>query len=179
MVNTAFGYTSLLPQVAKNAAASRSRTATYSRLLSSLYTSGGIPSSTGGSSPSFNAGPVGNLGATGRGGSIVNAAKRYLGQPYVYGGLDCSGLVQRAYAAVGIRLPRVSVDQARQGKVVPGLAYARPGDIIQMNSRALGAGRHVAIYAGGGKIIEAPRTGLSVRVRSVSSGEIVRIARPY
>src|SRR4051794_14634408 len=51
-------------------------------------------------------------GVTGQ--SVVEAAKKYLGTPYVFGGtdpakgLDCSALVQRAYRDLGIALPRTS-----------------------------------------------------------------------
>src|SRR5262249_43223942 len=69
--------------------------------------------------------------ATGQ--AVVDAAKKYLGTPYVFGGtdpntgLDCSGLVQRAYRDLGIDLPRTSREQAKAGIAVDGLANARPG----------------------------------------------------
>ena len=75
------------------------------------------------------------------GDQVVADARKYLGIPYVWGGtdpakgLDCSGLVQRVYADLGIDLPRVSQDQARVGQAVPSLAQARPGDLSASGRR--------------------------------------------
>ena len=108
------------------------------------------------------------------GAAAVAGARDYLGVPYVWGGtnpatgLDCSGLTQRVFGELGVKLPRVSSDQARTGTAVPNLAAARPGDLLFFdNSRARGGIDHVAIYAGGNRMIEAPRPGLSVREVSV------------
>lgn len=108
------------------------------------------------------AGPTGD--------SVVADAKRYLGVPYVWGGtdpakgLDCSGLVQRVFKDLGYSLPRVAADQSRQGTHVDGgLAQARPGDLLTFGSPA----HHIGIYVGDGKMIEAPRPGLSVRIAPV------------
>ena len=100
---------------------------------------------------------------------VVQEARKYLGVPYVWGGtdpdkgLDCSGLVQLVYHNLGIDLPRVSGDQAREGTGVPSLDDALPGDLLAFGSPV----HHIAIYIGGGKMIEAPRTGLDVRVSDV------------
>jgi cell wall-associated NlpC family hydrolase len=100
---------------------------------------------------------------------IVDEAKKYLGVPYLWGGtdpgkgLDCSGLVQLVYRSQGIELPRVSYQQATAGRPVASMAEARPGDILAFNSPV----DHVGIYIGNGKMIEAPRTGLNVRVMDV------------
>jgi cell wall-associated NlpC family hydrolase len=53
-----------------------------------------------------------------------------------------------------------------------------PGDLIIMDSPVLGRNRHVALYAGGGKMIEAPHTGASVRLVPVSRNVNV-VVRPY
>lgn len=104
------------------------------------------------------------------GGDVVAEARKYLGLPYVWGGtdpkkgLDCSGLVQLVYKNLGVDLPRVSYQQAKVGTAVTGgLAAAKPGDILAFNSPV----NHVGIYIGDGKMIEAPRTGLDVRVIDV------------
>lgn len=115
-------------------------------------------------------------GGTTAGQAVVDAASKYLGLPYVWGGtdptkgMDCSGLVQTVYKQFGIDLPRVSADQARQGTPVASLAEAKPGDLIawDRSSRNNGAD-HIAIYAGNGKMIEAPRTGLDIRLVDVPS----------
>ena len=125
---------------------------------------------------------TGTLGLSGTGtGSVageavVDKAMKYLGVPYVWGGthpekgLDCSGLVQLVYSELGHDLPRVSHQQAAAGRPVASLAEAQPGDILAWdNSSRNGNGiDHVAIYVGDGKMIEAPRTGLDVRITEVS-----------
>jgi cell wall-associated NlpC family hydrolase len=118
-------------------------------------------------------GPAGIAGSSGAGPAdgqaVVEAARKYLGVPYLWGGtdpskgLDCSGLVQLVYRQFGIELPRVSYEQATAGRPVASLAQARPGDILAFDSPV----DHVGIYIGGGKMIEAPRTGLDVRVIDV------------
>lgn len=104
------------------------------------------------------------------GDAVVAEARKYLGIPYVWGGtnpdkgLDCSGLVQLVYKNLGYDLPRVSYQQATAGTAVTGgLKNAKPGDILAFNSPV----NHVGIYIGDGKMIEAPRTGLDVRVIDV------------
>ena len=110
--------------------------------------------------------PTGGTAATADGLAVVEEARKYLGVPYLWGGtdpkqgLDCSGLVQLVYRKFGIELPRVSYQQATAGRPVASLAEARPGDILAFDNPV----DHVGIYLGGGKMIEAPRTGLDVRV---------------
>ncbi|KQZ89599.1 hypothetical protein ASD62_10070 [Phycicoccus sp. Root563] len=125
-------------------------------------------------------------GASSTGGDLgaraVDAAKKYLGVPYVWGGtdpakgLDCSGLVQRAYADVGVTLPRVAADQARMGTAVPDLAHARPGDLVAFGSPV----DHIGIYVGDGKMVVAPRAGQDVKIQDVyrTPTAIRRIAAP-
>jgi soluble lytic murein transglycosylase-like protein len=103
------------------------------------------------------------------GADVVAAAKKYLGTKYVFGstdpakGLDCSALVQRAYADLGIKLPRNSWEQAKVGTRVDGLAAAKPGDILAFDSPV----DHVAIYLGHNKMIAAPKPGDHVKIESV------------
>ena len=100
---------------------------------------------------------------------VVDAATRYLGVPYKWGGtdpakgLDCSGLVQRACADVGISLPRTSYDQAKAGVGVASLAEARPGDLVAFGEPV----DHIGIYIGEGRILQAPHSGDVVRVTDI------------
>ncbi|WP_110208261.1 transglycosylase SLT domain-containing protein [Nocardioides daejeonensis] len=110
------------------------------------------------------------------GDQVVAEARKYLGLPYVWGGtdpakgLDCSGLVQLVYKSLGYDLPRVSADQARAGRPVASMAEAQPGDLLAWDNSSRNNGAdHIAIYIGGGKMIEAPRTGLNVRIVDVPS----------
>ncbi|MET0975330.1 MAG: C40 family peptidase [Leifsonia sp.] len=116
-------------------------------------------------------------GATGS--DVVAAAEKYLGVPYVFGGedssgMDCSGLVQRVYADLGIDLPRRVTQQMTQGTEVGSLAEAQPGDLI-----VTGGGDHILIYAGDGMVIHAPYEGRTVSKVAAYMGddEITTIRR--
>lgn len=112
-------------------------------------------------------GAKGASGVTGQ--AVVDAAKKYLGTPYVFGstdpakGLDCSALVQKAYQDLGIDLPRDSRAQAKAGTRVDSMRDAKPGDILAFNSPV----DHVAIYLGDNKMIAAPKPGDHVKIQSV------------
>ncbi|WP_104132879.1 C40 family peptidase [Cryobacterium sp. M91] len=121
------------------------------------------------------------VGATGgaTGTNVVDAAKKYIGVPYVFGGedssgMDCSGLVQKVYSDVGIDMPRLVSGQMKMGTEVASLAEAQPGDLI-----VTGGGDHILIYAGDNKIIHAPYAGRDVCLRDVymSDSEITTIRR--
>lgn len=110
--------------------------------------------------------------------------------PYVWGGnsltggVDCSGLVQQAYAKLGIKLPRTTYEQAKSGKEVS-MGSLLPGDLVFYNTgsndpNGIGSMSHVAIYIGNGQVVEAPRRGLPVRVGSINgSGKPARAVRPW
>ena len=106
--------------------------------------------------------------ATGGGAAVVADARKYLGIPYVWGGesrsgMDCSGLVQRTFADLGVHLPRTADEQSHAGTPVASMADAQPGDLLFFGSPAY----HVAIYAGDGKLIESPEPGKTVHVTDV------------
>ncbi|MFF9426101.1 C40 family peptidase [Streptomyces sp. NPDC014746] len=132
--------------------------------LSSTSTSddGGSLSSDGGSSASQ--GDSQTQAPSGSAAAIVAFARAQIGDAYVSGGTgpnswDCSGLVQAAYKAAGIDLPRISYEQSSMGTSVS-LSDLQPGDVLYWGSRS--GSYHVAIYVGGGKYVGAqnPSTGV-------------------
>ncbi|SCX38390.1 Cell wall-associated hydrolase, NlpC family [Klenkia marina] len=117
--------------------------------------------------------------------AVVQAAQKYLGVPYLWGGtdpakgLDCSGFTQRVYADLGITIPRTSSQQATAGTAVAGLADARPGDLVFFDNSSARAGiDHVGIYLGNGKMIAAPQEGDVVKVQDVGNPTVIRRVLP-
>lgn len=98
---------------------------------------------------------------------LVNYAKKFLGNPYVWGGTsltggaDCSGFVMSVFAHFGVSLPHYSGSQAGRGKGIS-LSEALPGDLVFYAKN--GTINHVAIYIGNGQVIHAssPRTGIKI-----------------
>lgn len=110
---------------------------------------------------------AGNLlsGLTGQ--DLVESAMKYLGTPYVWGGedpsgVDCSGLVQLAFADLGISVPRVAADQGTLGIPVDNLSKAKPGDLLIFRN-----GEHIGIYLGNNQMIHSPQPGETVEISEV------------
>jgi cell wall-associated NlpC family hydrolase len=111
--------------------------------------------------------------------SIVRQAERFVGVRYLWGGLsawgyDCSGLVWAVYRAHGITIPRDADPQFRHGTPVA-LDALRPGDLLFYGTEKYV--HHVAVYAGDGRMVEAPDSAHSVRVVPVRHGELVGARR--
>jgi len=106
------------------------------------------------------------------GGRIVQIAQLWLGVPYLFGGcthagVDCSCLVRNVYAAAGIRLPRVAVDQFN---ATVSISDPQPGDLVFFANTYTPGISHVGIYIGNGLQINAPTTGQAVSVASAFTG---------
>lgn len=145
------------------------------------------------SSPSYDGGGAGKGGsiasdyATGggknpgastgvSGSSVVSYAMQFVGNPYVWGGnsltngVDCSGFVHEVYAHFGISTPRYSQAFKSVGQAVS-FDNIQPGDVVVYPG-------HVAIYAGGGVIVEAQSTKAGITAnRSVQCHTILAIRR--
>jgi len=108
--------------------------------------------------------PVSYSGPTStQAGKAVAFVYAQLGCPYVFGatgpchsGFDCSGLVQAAWAAAGVAIPRTTYEDWAQLPHIS-LSSIEPGDLILYNGEG-----HVAMYVGSGDFFDAPQTGMDV-----------------
>lgn len=164
-------------QEAAAAAAAAAAARANSSLSSPSYDGGGAGK--GGSIASdYAAGGGKNPGAsTGvSGSSVVSYAMQFVGNPYVWAGnsltngVDCSGFVHEVYAHFGISTPRYSQAFKSVGQAVS-FDNIQPGDVVVYPG-------HVAIYAGGGVIVEAQSTKAGITAnRSVQCHTILAIRR--
>lgn len=112
--------------------------------------------------------PVGGGG----GEAAVQAAETQLGVPYVWGGedpgvgFDCSGLTAWAWGQAGVSLPHYSGAQMADSTPVS-ISDLQPGDLLFYGP---GGSVHVAMYVGGGMMIEATFPGTVVRIDPVRFG---------
>ncbi|MBV9357179.1 MAG: C40 family peptidase, partial [Chloroflexi bacterium] len=112
------------------------------------------------------------------GSQALAVARQYLGVPYLFGGtnpavgLDCSGLVQLVYAHLGVRLPRTAQQQYDSTARI-GETELRPGDLVFFAHTYQDPHdwiTHVGVYAGDGRMINAPNDNDVVREMSVFAG---------
>lgn len=163
-------------QEAAAAAAAAAAARANSSSSSSSYDGGGAGN--GGIASDYAAGGGKNPGAsTGvSGSSVVSYAMQFVGNPYVWGGnsltngVDCSGFVHEVYAHFGISTPRYSQAFKSVGQAVS-FDNIQPGDVVVYPG-------HVAIYAGGGVIVEAQSTKAGITAnRRVQCHTILAIRR--
>ncbi|UQZ85669.1 Gamma-D-glutamyl-L-lysine endopeptidase [Paenibacillus konkukensis] len=107
------------------------------------------------------------------GASILEQGRRFLGLPYLWGGLssfgyDCSGFVYSMHRYAGITIPRDASDQARHGLLVE-KERLEPGDLLFFAyEEGRGAVHHVGMYAGHGRMIHSPETGKTIEIVELS-----------
>jgi cell wall-associated NlpC family hydrolase len=119
--------------------------------------------------------------------TAVSYAVAQLAKPYIWGGIgpvgyDCSGLVMEAYRAAGIALPRITYDQVYAGQPVYDLNQVAPGDLLFTEGADPGPGGlpgHVGMYIGSNMGVDAPHTGATVELTSLSAWahQIVAVRR--
>jgi cell wall-associated NlpC family hydrolase len=115
--------------------------------------------------------------------AAVAFALAQLGTPYQWGGegaggFDCSGLVQAAYAAAGVSLPRVA--QAQYDTTATNAApldRLQPGDLVFFGASTATI-THVGIVVSPGEMVDAPHSGAVVRIESYAWPDLVAATRP-
>lgn len=108
--------------------------------------------------------------------SVIEYARKFLGNPYVWGGesltdgCDCSGFTMKIFEHFGVSLPHSSYAQENYGEEVSSLSEAKAGDLICYGS-------HVAIYIGNGQIIHAANPDSDICIGQADYREIKTIRR--
>ena len=159
------------------AAAANSSNGGSSSSSSGGSSSSGSSSSSGGSSSSS---PASAPAARQSAQVAVDTALAQLGKPYQWGGngpgsFDCSGLTTYAWRAAGVSLPRSS--RAQYGATTRvSRGSLQPGDLVFYHQPI----SHVALYIGGGRVVEAPNAGNVVRIRhdGLTRRGVVGFGRP-
>lgn len=145
------------------------------------------------------------LSGSARGKAVVQAALKWLGTPYAWGGgnangptkgirdygvadrygdykkvgFDCSGLALYAWAQQGVYLPHYSGYQYNYGTRIS-KNNLQAGDLVfyAYNTSNPATIHHVAIYMGGGQMIEAPQSGSVVKISPMRWSGYIGATRP-
>ncbi len=110
---------------------------------------------------------------SGKGATVVETAKKYIGCKYVYGAsgpnsFDCSGFTSYIFRLHGVNLNRTAKGQYSNGTAVARNSL-QPGDLVMFGPSVSGI-NHVGIYIGGGKIVHAANPSRGVTIDSITSG---------
>ena len=103
--------------------------------------------------------------------AVISIAEQQIGKPYVWGGkgpnsFDCSGLMYYAFLnGAGVNIGGWTVPQESSGQQVS-LSALQPGDLLFWGGR--GSSYHVALYIGGGTMIQAPQPGENVKYTALA-----------
>ena len=103
--------------------------------------------------------------------AVIAIAEQQVGKPYVWGGkgpnsFDCSGLMYYAFLnGAGVNIGGWTVPQESSGTQVS-LSALQPGDLLFWSSH--GSTYHVALYIGGGTMIQAPQPGENVKYTALA-----------
>lgn len=108
---------------------------------------------------------------SGKGTTVVETAKNYIGSSYVYGAsgpnsFDCSGFTSYVFKQHGVSLNRTAAGQYSNGVAVS-RDQLQPGDLVMFGKSGI---NHVGIYIGGGQIVHAANTSRGVTTDTINSG---------
>lgn len=108
---------------------------------------------------------------SGKGTTVVETAKNYIGSKYVYGAtgpnsFDCSGFTLYIFKQHGVSLNRTAAAQYSNGVAVS-RDQLQPGDLIMFGKSGI---NHVGIYIGGGQIVHAANASRGVTTDTINSG---------
>lgn len=108
---------------------------------------------------------------SGKGATVVETAKKYIGCSYVYGAsgpssFDCSGFTSYVFKQHGISLNRTAAGQYSNGVAVS-RNQLQPGDLVMFGKSGI---NHVGIYIGGGQIVHAANKSRGVTTDTINSG---------
>ena len=120
--------------------------------------------------PTKSRAPKPKANSTRRMSATLAVAAGLSGIPYRWGGtttsgFDCSGFTQHVFRKVGVNLPRTAAQQQRAVRTV---TEPRPGDLVFFGAPA----HHVGIYAGDGRMYDAPRTGRTTGLHRIWSSRV-------
>ena len=109
----------------------------------------------------------------GKGATVVETAKKYIGYSYKYGAsgptsFDCSGFTSYIFKLHGVSLSRTAKQQYGNGTAVS-RSDLQPGDLIMFGPSVSGI-NHVGIYIGGGQIVHAANPSRGVTIDTINSG---------
>ena len=98
-------------------------------------------------------------------------ALKQRGKPYVLGAVgpasfDCSGLMQYAYGAAGVKIPRTTQQQAKMNSKWVPVKKPLLGDLVLFNTSD-GVNTHVGMYVGDSSVLHAPRAGANVKISAI------------
>ena len=119
---------------------------------------------------------------------VIDTARSFVGTKYSWGGsspttgFDCSGLLQYAFRAAGINLPRTAAQQGKIGQTID-IQQAQPGDMIWFGSKNSPSGQHIGLVSrvenGQIYIIDAAGKKLGVTERALPNLQIKSIRRIF
>ena len=109
----------------------------------------------------------------GKGATVVETAKKYIGYSYKYGAtgptsFDCSGFTSYIFKLHGVSLSRTAKAQYGNGTAVS-RSNLQPGDLVMFGPSVSGI-NHVGIYIGGGQIVHAATPSRGVTIDTINSG---------